>query len=278
MSYVELNLSLRVATCILKVRLDQDFTENSFTQEPYFHSHPKYEIHVVVAGQCSFVFDSGVSPCSAGTVVVIPPHLQHKALSAPDTEVHTISFTFSLESAENGPHGSLESTFLPMTAPAFLDDSFGGISRLMSIRSELTQREIGYYEKICGELLCLLSDIARCIGHESRPALQPEENLVEQIEAHIASSYTASLGSCQALADSLHLSARQLRRICAKDFNKPLRKLMLQTRMEIAAHRLKHTRIPMGQLAEQLGYSSLSSFSSAYKRHFGHSPSQDRTL
>ncbi|GAA3413127.1 helix-turn-helix domain-containing protein [Paenibacillus hodogayensis] len=278
MSYVELNLSLRVAKCTLKVTLAHDFTENSFTLEPYFHSHPKFEIHAIAAGQCSFVFDSGAYPCSAGTIVVIPPHVRHKALSLKNTEVHTFSFTFSMEPAGNGPQGSLDSTFLPLTAPVLVDDDFGGISRLMAIRSELIERGIGYYEKICGELLCLMSDIARSIGHESRPALPSEENWVERIEAHVASRYAASQGGCQALADSLHLSARQLRRICAKDFNKPLRKLMLHTRMEIAAHRLKHTRIPMGLLAEQLGYSSLSSFSSAYKRHFGHSPSRDRTL
>ena len=125
--------------------------------------------------------------------------------------------------------------------------------------------------------MALLADLARRCGSQNNPAEpEQEENRAEIIEAYLAHHKFDPHCSCSALAKEMHLSTRQVHRLCLQYFNAPFRELLTDMRMEIAAHRLRTTDVPVSVLATQIGYASIESFSAAYKRHFGKAPSQER--
>lgn len=274
MNPVELNVSLRLRGCTVGITLAPDFLGNCFGPEPFFHSHPKYELHAVTSGRCLFVFEGGELACGEGDFALLPPHLRHKVLPRDGAPVSTVTFALSLHREGEGPVGD---ALIAMSTPVRLPDRFGGIGRLLSVRRELRERGPAWYEKVCGELTCLLAELARGLSREQPASPLPrEENRPEQIEAYLAENYQDPSCGCRELAKRLHLSQRQLHRICVQSFGQPFRELLTRTRLEVASHRLRSTRLPVSVIALQLGFSSPAAFSAAYRRQYGHPPSQGR--
>lgn len=266
---VEFHAQLNFGSGRIKVSLPHDFYHNSLTQDPYSHSHPKYELHYILSGNCILHTQEQSLACTQGHFLLIPPRCMHRIVPD-DTQVKTLTFLYSVvgDAAAVMPEGS---------GCVLIADDFGGAERLMRIRTELTLREAAFAEKIQGELMALLADLARRCGSQNCPVVQePEENRAEIIESYLAHHKFDPNCSCGELAREMHLSTRQVHRLCLQYFNAPFRELLTDMRMEIASHRLRTTDISIGALATQIGYASIESFSAAYKRHFGKAPSQER--
>ena len=266
---VEFHAQLNFGSGRIKVILPHDFYHNSLTQDPFSHSHPKYELHYILSGSCTLRTQEQSLPCPQGHFLLIPPRCMHRIVPD-DTQVKTLSFLYSVSgtTAAVMPEGS---------GCLLIADDFDGEARLARIRTELIRREAAFAEKVQGELMALLADLARRCGSQNCPVEQePEENRAEIIESYLAHHKFDPNCSCSELAREMHLSTRQVHRLCLQYFDAPFRDLLTDMRMEIASHRLRTTDIPISVLATQIGYASIESFSAAYKRHYGKAPSQDR--
>lgn len=265
---VEFHTQLPFGSGSIKVGLPRDFYHNSLTIDPYSHSHPKYELQFILSGSCTFELGNTRLLCPQGHFLLIPPHCIHRIVPN-DEQVQTTAFLYSV-------HGS--TCVMPQCrVPILIADSFQGAERLVRIRQELTQRSTAYAEKIQGELTALLADIARGCGGANEPERPvQEETRAEIIEDYLAKNRFDPNCSCTELAKRMHLSTRQVHRLCIQYFNAPFRELLTRMRMEIAADRLRSTDIPISTLAGQLGYASIESFSAAYKRFYGKAPSTQR--
>lgn len=278
---VELNVELRLGACVFQIAVQCDFLESCLSQNPYRHSHPKFEIHYVTGADCTFVVEGRKQVCQRGELLIVPPHLEHVAATPAGTDgAGTVSFVFTIEAPESGPAGPVGDAFLGLARERVVRDQFGGLTRIHSIQRELQLRERAYYEKISGEFSALLADLARALsaatGCDTTPTHLGEENRAEQIEEYIAAHYREPGCSCRNLAELLHIGERQLHRICVQSYGKPFRQLLLQARMEIAEHLLKTTAMRVRQVAEYLGYDSVSAFSVTYKKYFGTPPGKCR--
>lgn len=269
---VAFSAQLQLTGCRANLILSQDFFHNCLSRDPYPHSHPKYELHYILAGSIDLITDQGTLSCAQGDFLLVPSRCIHR-LEPTDAQTQTLVLLFSLEW---GPDAVLAS--LAISVPARIRDTFGGGQRLLLIRQELTNCRWAYRDKIQAELTALLSDLARARGeHGAATDTVQEENRAEQIEAYLATHGLEPDCSCETLARELGLSTRQVHRVCLQAFGQPFRQLLTGMRMQIAAHRLRTTDTPIGTLAEALGYASAASFSAAYKRHFGKPPRADKS-
>jgi len=262
---------LQFGAAEISVSLPRDFYHNSLTRDPYSHSHPKYEVHYVLTGGCTLITETGQLPCPRGHFLILPPRKRHCIL--PDGgEVQTISFLYAIEGAEAKGAG------LPACAePVLIRDEFLGEERLMLIRSELVGGETAGAEVVRGELLILLAMFARHCGNAVHAAEDSrDDNRVDMIETYLANHRNDPGGSCRELAREMGLSTRQVHRLCMKYFGAPFRTLRSNARMETAAYRLENTDISVRELAAELGYASVESFSGAFKRRFGVAPTDRR--
>jgi AraC family transcriptional regulator of arabinose operon len=78
------------------------------------------------------------------------------------------------------------------------------------------------------------------------------------------------------LARAMGLSRSQCTRLFTARTGRPPRRYLTEQRMRTAASLLRESSLPIGQIAEQLGYRDVHFFSRHFKQHHGQSPSAFR--
>lgn len=101
------------------------------------------------------------------------------------------------------------------------------------------------------------------------------ENLRARVRAVLTALLPTGLPSAETVADSLHLSLRSLQRKLAEE-GSSYDALLNDTRRELALSYLQDRRYSMGEITFLLGFSDTSSFTRAFRRWAGCSPSQYR--
>ncbi|MCK0744338.1 AraC family transcriptional regulator [Chromohalobacter nigrandesensis] len=95
---------------------------------------------------------------------------------------------------------------------------------------------------------------------------------LDEINAFIDASLETPPSNA-ALADFMHLGQSQLHMLFLRHFGKTPQQYVLQRRLQWAMTWLQTTRLSLGRIAMDLGFSDNSSFSRAFRRHFGYPPS-----
>lgn len=271
MNTAAFNPQLHFTAGWVNITLSRDFYHNCLTKDPFPHCHAMFELHYIVQGSCSIETKEETMSCNEGYFVLLPPRCIHRLLPF-SHETQTISLLFSL--AEDSCHFSWFHTLPVQKFP----DTFAGGIRLLHIREELIRCQPMYAEKIQGELTALLADIVRVLGKHGQSSVTVCETRAEDIETYLLEHRFDSGCSCEGLAQYLHLSRRQVHRLCLQYYGTTFRHLLTSMRMETAAYRLRTTDVSVSELALQLGYASVASFSAAYRRYFDKAPSQERIL
>ena len=93
----------------------------------------------------------------------------------------------------------------------------------------------------------------------------------EYIRLHIGDPLTRT-----ELADELHLSPDHVSYIIKSVDNMTCKELITRMKMEHAQDLLRHSRMPIGDVAQKCGYDSFAYFSKVYKDTFGETPSTAR--
>ena len=78
------------------------------------------------------------------------------------------------------------------------------------------------------------------------------------------------------LSDLVFLNADYLARLFKQEMNQSISAYLLERRMERAGHLLRETRIPVNQIAEDLGYENNSYFSKLFRQKYGVTPVEYR--
>lgn len=266
MDSVAFHTKLQFLSGWITVTLSKDFYHNCLTKDPFSHSHPTFELHYLVQGNCTVETKQEKIFCRQGGFLLLAPKCTHRLIPEEDT-VQTISLVFGMEDTQVYP----KDVWL-------IPDTFAGGDRLFHIREELVKQQSFYAEKIRGELMALLADIVRSLNEPDKHVTEVHENRAESIQSYLMEHRFDPDCSCENLAKHLHLSTRQVQRMCIQYYGATFRQLLSSMRMEIAAYRLRTTDVPIGDLAQQIGYASAAAFSAAYKRYFGVTPSRKRTL
>lgn len=270
MDSVEFNSQLHFTSGWVDVTLLRDFFGNCLSKDPFLHMHHMFELHYIEKGSCTVEMNKESIDCREGQFLILPPRCLHRLLPHSD-EVQTITLTFGLQEESTGFSVFRTNDVL------LCEDDFGGRGRLLSVREELAQKKPAYVEKIRGELAVLLAEVIRKLGQKEELVTQANEHRAEMIDAYLVEHRFDPDCSCEELAQRMHLSTRQLQRICLQYYGATFRQLLISMRMQTAAYRLSTTDVAISDLALQLGYASVASFSAAYKRYFGRSPSQEKS-
>ena len=80
----------------------------------------------------------------------------------------------------------------------------------------------------------------------------------------------------EALSQKLGLGTRQTERLLKKHYNKTFQQKKTESRMFAARTLLRESSKSIGEISEELGYSSCEHFSWSFKKYCGMSPSEYR--
>jgi AraC-like DNA-binding protein len=84
------------------------------------------------------------------------------------------------------------------------------------------------------------------------------------------------LPSLDELARMFSRSARALNEEFCREYGKPIVSFISEQRLGQAHHAILETEVPLKVLAQRLGFSQVSHFSTAFRRQFGYPPGRAR--
>ena len=83
--------------------------------------------------------------------------------------------------------------------------------------------------------------------------------------------------SCRQLAETVHLSTRQLERLFRRHFDQTPGQYYLRIRLDKGRNLLRRTGRSILDIAVASGFTSTSHFTRCYRKCFGHTPTEERT-
>ncbi|MBO7747938.1 helix-turn-helix transcriptional regulator [Paenibacillus sp. MWE-103] len=147
--------------------------------------------------------------------------------------------------------------------------------------------EVTYLEKNgrrSGMLLAsLLNELDHLAARRNAPPDEPDpqaagspyslvvSKAIHYIKRHLAQPITA-----QAIAEHCRISHEHLSRLFVREVGIPPRQMIIQLRLERAAHQLRHSTLSINEIAERCGFSENHYFSRTFASHFGLSASAYR--
>lgn len=253
-----------------------------FTRTIPSHSHGNccYEIHYIPLGYGKLIADGSCYDISPNTLFITGPHVEHA-----QTPVHSdpmqefcvyIKICGTPQSCAKSP---VIHAFTSM--PFWIGKDTQGIQLLMKqLFDELEHCYTGYQNQVQLLLAQLLICTVRNYEQHriSRPAFLQNNAAESQsiiIEEYFLYEYPSL--SLNGLANKLNLGIRQTQRLLMEYYGKTFQQKKAEARMSAAAILLSDKTRSITSIAEDLGYSSIEHFSSAFRNFYHISPSKYRT-
>lgn len=211
-----------------------------------------------------------------GGARVRQPHVHFDLTALPDSQEVGVSFK-TLEQMSAKERGWLRKNELdaePYDVPShFRPGSPLPLEQtLLELIREFETKPPFYELRLKSLLLELLSLIMRERYWESKSGSGGQLELLAEIRSFIERNAHRSVHLAE-LADRFHISKFYLIHLFKDVFQRTPIQYHQQIRMEKAKAMIHYTHLPMQEIAEQLGYSTIHAFSRAFKSHEGCSPS-----
>ena len=262
----------------------QPYNTPSLRQGRYYeHYHSCFELHYVESGSAEYICGKKNEKVRAGELLIIPPRMYHKEISASDANVK-MTLTLNIKKPENGDVSKdidfyscvshENTTVIPIS-----NTPLG--QKLIQLKELATNTKESYLarEKMRALIHGFSVDLYEYLTEDSsEDASYASDTTVvreHKIDTFIALNFMLR-ASRDELAEHLHVSPRQLHRIVKKSYGKTYREKLSEIRLEIALGFLETTDKSISEIAEELGYSSNASFTTFIKTSTGKTPSEIR--
>ncbi|WP_339318503.1 AraC family transcriptional regulator [Paenibacillus sp. FSL R10-2734] len=242
------------------------------------HVHTWFEFNYVLTGQLDTRFD-GESICvRENEFFLIPPGMVHSHTYTRGNPHEGLCFRWRIRRADGESEDltgdSLYSrlTGLHRWKPgAYRDnDGFGPMLIHFLREAAMNRSELGLQLLLVG-LLEQLCHLQQSMEGQTGLSRTHQDPLVRKVEIYLE-DYQGDRLSVAELAASLHMSYGHLSRQYKKLTGLTIVERMNQIRLEKAAELLRLPDALVSESAEQAGFSDLSYFSRAFKKHYGLSP------
>lgn len=249
------------------------------------HMHGKgcYEIHYISEGYGHACINGVSYEITPGTLYVTGPHVEHSQIPKPENPMCEYCIYFRISPRPETDLSPVRDTAI---SSAFADtpfwfgqDACQVRPLLISLFQTLSHLPIGYLS----EADALLRQIViRLVRNYKKPADRkaPITHTDTSVHASVIIEeyflYEYAHLSLEELSARLGIGIRQTERSIFALYGKTFLQKKTEARMSAAAILLEHTPKGITQLSEELGYSSVEHFSSAFKRYYHSSPTQYR--
>lgn len=279
--YSFLTLKVQLGDIEIYTAHDMGFM-GSFGVTPKIHSHPYYEIIVVIEGRLRIcVLDDADIELEKGNLCVIPPNCYHST-NAYEGQAKMLALRFSYGRV-NGD-GRIYEDFCKalerVNEPACFDVPENMSSVLLELRHEMTEKDRAW-EYMCRSLLeRLYIDVFRLLSSDSVSASDhisddSKHSRYYRIEMWFAENFYKQIVE-EDLAKEVSLSKRQLSRVIADIYGISFKEKLVEVRLHRAAQLLEQTEMNLDKIASAVGYSSFSGFHRAFVKYFECTPFEYR--
>lgn len=242
------------------------------------HYHNSFEIGLCLEGSGMFFIENKSSAFNTGDVTFIYPSQPHIAQSPNELPSKWLFITVDFDRLflDNGEKSNMlweNKSQIPYIVHANAD--LAKVTKM--ITNELEHKEKDYKPVIKELFLCFIYMLLRqCKKREDDSyTLSDEYYSVAPALAYISQQYHNDI-SVMDLAKACSLSETHFRVIFKKAIGSSPLQYLTNVRMKMARTLLKSTKLQILNIAQNVGYSSISSFNRAFKSHFGQPPTAFR--
>ena len=255
-------------------------TESPRDSEYKLHIHDDYEILCVESGTVGYIVEGTVYELLPGSLVLMRSAEVHKLIVYGDEIYKRYTINFK-------PETLLRYGFSPTLLDAFVQrgigernlyvpENFSGISPLgifSQMRAGISKiKEDTVVVANLSALLCAINTIFydRAEAHESHMD-DYEKNVLSFVNEHILEDITLS-----EISKEMHMSSSQLNRTFNKITGTSVYNYIIKKRLIYAQGMISRGQNAISA-SQACGFKDYSSFFRLYKKHFGHSPTDDKS-
>lgn len=249
------------------------------------HSHGSrsYEIHYIPGGYGKAKIDNQCYDIKPNTLFVTGPHVEHFQIPNPQDPMCEYCVYMKMDpikkSSSEDHSDSIVEYF--QQYPFWFGQDTQNIHALMQkLFFELEHQYLGYKEEVQSLLCQLIISMVRNYKqiHKSSSHFadsNPRDSKAILIEEYFLYEYQKL--SLEDLSNRLGLSPRQTERYLKEHYGKTFLQKKSESRMSTAAILLSDSSRSITTISEELGYSSIEHFSTAFKRYYGCSAREYKT-
>jgi AraC-like DNA-binding protein len=235
---------------------------NIFHQKPTYrhkriHSRGYNGFLYILHGQCQYLFQDEGFTLSPGSLVYLPKGSDHTLIvDSPVFEFYRIDFQLAVNGEPVLFHDS------PLKCCHSATPELAETIQTLADRYEFAQDTVAKTALLCR--------IFQCICDLS---VNPRQEKLAPAVAYLLEHMTEKV-SCQTLAQLCSLSSAQFYNLFHQEYQKTPLEYRDSLRMRRATLLLRDGTFPVAEIAEALGFESVSYFSRFFKKHKGISPSE----
>ncbi|UFU08291.1 AraC family transcriptional regulator [Ruania halotolerans] len=249
----------------------------------YLHTHSYYEVCLAYSGAGTFTVDGVDHAVRTGDLFLARPGDVHEIVSDLAMPLGIVFWGFTLE-AGSGAEPSRAGWWrglLDREAPV-ISRRLGALPGVLTaLAAEGETPQSGHRATATSLATALAVATARAYACESdRDPGEPLDRgpvLVALIERYLYDNLDRPI-SVRDIANVVHLSERHTERLFTGATGESLIAGLRRRRMERAGNLLLESELTVTAVARQCGYSEVRPFSTAFRRHFGQTPSEFRRL
>ena len=256
----------------------------------HWHENQYFSVYYSFSGECPIYFQTEIVPVKPGTVLIVAPHVLHANPCYGDDMVlvyyNIRSSTFDQVFWNQIPSGNLMGGFFRQALSGAQPNSYlrfetgddREICDLLAGIFQEYQEDLAYSGKLVNAFMsaCLTLLMRR---YEGTVRLPRTENFYWKHEYsailnHIQTSFATV--RMEELSQLFHYSDKQIRRIVHNATGMSYSDLIIKLRMERAALLMKRQNLSMNDIANLVGYTTVSSFYRAFTSYYGQTPAEYR--
>lgn len=260
---------------LFPVELPEDFPLTCFSYTQRYksyrdlHSHTCAELGLCLEGSGVFFIGNCVYAFRKGDVSYVPAGVPHIAQSADESPSRWWFLSFDPAWFDRGSEGSY--------CGVFNDEDCTAVIRILRRACERQQPDRETV-RLALRLFLRMAENGRG-GNEALPGTGESLATASILPAiHFLSQHYAQEVSVSRLAETCSLSESHFRTLFRSATGDSPTVYLARVRMLAAAELLRGTEYPVARIAEDTGYTSLSSFNRQFKSMYGMSPSEYRRL
>jgi len=235
------------------------------------HTHNHLELFYIVGGRGQFLIRDQLYPVNASDLVIINPNIPHTEVSLNAQPLEYIVLGIEGMELETGDGGNGQFSIL---------DHVGSVEVsgcLRNILREMEQKNPGY-EEVCQaymEILIIRLMRRTSLSVPAEPQVNAGNRQCAAVRRYIDLHFKEAL-SLDQLAEEAHMNKYYLSHTFKKEYGVSPINYMISRRIEESKYLLAETDLSMSQIAQLLGFSSLSYFSQVFRRTQEASPMEYR--
>lgn len=235
------------------------------------HTHNHVELFYIIGGKGQFLIEDQLYPVNTNHLVIINPNVTHTEVSLNAQPLEYI--VLGIEGIELAISENSNGQFCIL-------DQFGSVEISSCLRNILREMELKStgYEDVCQaymEILIIRLMRSTGLSFPSEPRIISGNRQCAAIRRYIDLHFKEPL-SLEQLAEEAHMNKYYLAHSFKREYGVSPINYMISRRLEESKYLLAETDLSMSQIAQLLGFSSLSYFCQIFRKTQSVSPKEYR--